>query len=260
LRERNILIAEDEMLTRNGLYKLLTRWNGFDANVVLAEDGEAALHTIWTSEQPFDVILTDIRMPKMNGLELLQRLEMENYGASMILLTGYADFEYARSALRLGALNYLLKPVAEDQLYKAVEEGLQTARDRRRQQSLNRRAQAYPELLEDDTDTVKNPHIREAIDYIDANLHLPLGVKDVADRIHLNTNYFSVLFKQETGISYSDYVARKRMRKAKEQLIRTDRKIYEIAELTGYVTASYFVKVFRELEGMTPKQFRDLYR
>jgi len=254
-----ILIAEDEALTRNGLKRLLAKHYGGAAQVDAAEDGELAWAMIREGEAEYDLILADIRMPKLNGLDLLKRLRGEGIGTGVVLLTGYADFEYARTALRLGAANYLLKPVDEEQILQAVEEGLRLSSERRQADANARLIRDNPELFDRPAEEVRNPIIRQALDYIDGHLPLPIGIKEVADAVHLNASYFSELFKQETETSFSDYLIGRRLRKAKELLLTTDKKIYEIAEETGYGNASYFVKVFREAEGITPKQFRDRY-
>ncbi|WP_309122327.1 response regulator [Paenibacillus sp.] len=259
MTEPNILIAEDEALTRNGLKRLLAKSNGGAAKVDVAEDGESAWRLIREGGTEYDLILADIRMPKLNGLELLKRLRDEGIGSSVILLTGYADFEYARTALRLGASNYLLKPVDEEQIMQAVDEGLRFAVERRQADANARLIRDNPELFDRAAGAIRHPIVRKALEYIADHLHLPIGIREVAEAVHLNASYFSELFKQETNASFSDYLIALRLRKAKELLLTTDRKIYEIAEETGYGNASYFVKVFRESEGMTPKQFRDQY-
>lgn len=107
---------------------------------------------------------------------------------------------------------------------------------------------------------MSNPFIRQALDLIDRHPSERFTAKEIAGHVHFNASYFSVLFKNEVGATFSEYVAGKRMQRAKELLRKTDFKVYEIAEKTGFRSASYFVKTFQELEGLTPGRYRQLYR
>jgi YesN/AraC family two-component response regulator len=98
--------------------------------------------------------------------------------------------------------------------------------------------------------------IREAIDYINNHLKNELTQKEVADHVHLNPSYLSVLFKEHVKLTFSEYVTRRRIQRAKELLISTNLPINDIAEESGYKTAKYFIKIFKELEGMTPSVYR----
>lgn len=98
--------------------------------------------------------------------------------------------------------------------------------------------------------------IREAIHYIDTHLQEELTLKELADYIHLNPSYLSVLFKEQMELTFSEYVTRQRMQRAKELLISTSLPISDIAEQSGYRTAKYFIKIFKEMEGITPSTYR----
>ncbi|MFC0212024.1 response regulator [Paenibacillus chartarius] len=259
-----ILIADDERLTRNGIVRSLSRWAGDRYDVLTAENGWTALQLLREHRWAVDLLITDIRMPSLDGLQLIRYACEEGARIPAIVLTGYADFEYARTALRYGAVRYLLKPAEEEHIVQAVEEGLERASSEQRQageRSDDSNAEMGPRgAAAEGRAAVSNPFIRQAVDYIDHNLNRMLPAKNVAGLVHLNVSYFSVLFKNETGVSFSDYVTKRRLQKAKELLVRTNLMVYEIAEQTGYQSASYFVKVFQEAEGMTPKMYRNTHR
>lgn len=241
-----ILIAEDELPTRNGVLKALQSWSQGKVNLHTVENGLEAFQ--YRRIHPVDLLITDIRMPGLNGIQLLERLKKEGLETTSILLTGYAEFEYARKAMALGAVNYILKPVEYQSLIAAVEEAFETRKLWK--QSHTESALAMPQ--------VHNDSIRKALIFISSELSNPsLGIRDVAEHIHLNSSYVSVLFKEETGQTFSDYLTRQRLAKAKELLLGTDMRIYEIAERTGFSSSKYFVKVFREAEELTPKEYRN---
>jgi YesN/AraC family two-component response regulator len=103
---------------------------------------------------------------------------------------------------------------------------------------------------------IGNENVRKALDFIHRHIQAPLTIKEVAQHVHLNPSYFSVLFKEETGINFTDYMTQYRIRKAKELLVETNEGLDEISERIGYQTTSYFIKTFKKLERMTPNEYR----
>lgn len=115
-----LLIADDEDIVREGL-KQIINWQELGFNICgEAANGEEALKKV-LALQP-DLILLDIKMPKLSGIELIQKSREQGYSGHFILLSGYSDFTYAQSAIRYGVDNYLIKPIDEDELTKAVTE------------------------------------------------------------------------------------------------------------------------------------------
>lgn len=113
-----IIIAEDEEIIRQGLVRTLP-WSDYNAEIVgEAADGKEALSLIRRIHA--DVVITDIRMPRLSGLELARILHESGSSPRIIFLTSYADFTYAQQAIRLGAADYLLKPVDEAELAKVL--------------------------------------------------------------------------------------------------------------------------------------------
>ena len=111
-----VMIVDDEKSIRDGLEKII-HWEEYGFAVCgLARSGEEA-YSIYQKTHP-DLILTDIRMPGMSGLELIEKLRSDGEkDLEFIILSGYADFEYARRAIKFGVSNYLLKPVDEDEIH-----------------------------------------------------------------------------------------------------------------------------------------------
>lgn len=116
-----VMIVDDEKSIRDGLKKIID-WDAYGFSVcAVARSGEEA-YTFYQTQRP-DLILTDIRMPGMSGLELIEKLRTEgDKDLEFIILSGYADFEYARRAIRFGVSNYLLKPVDEDEIHHLLSE------------------------------------------------------------------------------------------------------------------------------------------
>lgn len=240
-----ILVVDDEPNSRLGVSETLLEWGQGKVDVETAENGHKALE--WIRSNRCDLLITDIRMPVMDGIRLLRALREENHKVKCILLSGYAEFEYARQGIRLGALDYLLKPVQQEQLVETVENVLAFNPDKRRSVHFDRLSERK----------IGNEYVSKALDYIHEHIDEPLTIKEVAQHVHLNPSYFSVLFKEETGINFTDYVIHCRIRKAKQLLVETNAGLDEISGRVGYQTTSYFIKTFKKLERVTPNEFRN---
>ncbi|MDQ0059328.1 response regulator [Paenibacillus harenae] len=114
----NVLIVDDEPWVAYGITHVID-WNSLGYNVIgEAHDGLTALRII--QEKKPELIISDIRMPGLDGIELLERINLLQLETKVILISGYADFEYAQRALRLGAFDYLLKQVDKEKLTESV--------------------------------------------------------------------------------------------------------------------------------------------
>lgn len=250
-----ILVVDDEPRSRQGFQRILENWSAGRHRILVAESAVMALEIV--QREPVDLLISDIRMPEISGLQLLeqlQALELEQPPVCF-LISGYAEFEFAQKALRLGAVNYLLKPVGTAKLIEAVENALEVMETRNRTKRLEKMVD--PVLLDLDEDrTMLSGPVRMAIQYIEDHLAEPFGLTDVAKHIPVNPSYLSVLFKEQMNVTFSEYVTRIRMQKAKELLLSTDLSVNEIAERVGYRTAKYFIKQFKEYAGTSPGQFR----
>ncbi len=115
-----LLIADDEAAIRNGLSTVVP-WEQFGITIVgIAEDGLEAYDMIKAC-QP-DIVITDIRMPGLDGLELMEKAKNDKLQTNFIILSGYGDFKYAQKAIQLGAKNYFLKPIKIDELVTEIRQ------------------------------------------------------------------------------------------------------------------------------------------
>ncbi|HIW31883.1 MAG TPA: response regulator [Candidatus Paenibacillus intestinavium] len=237
-----ILVTDDENNSRMGVAITLEQWGKEKLIIDTAVNGQQAFELIQNNS--YDLLITDIRMPVMSGLDLLSAIRKQDNPLKTILLTGFAEFQYAQKGLQLGAADYLLKPVQQEQLIEAVQRLI-----------LELEVEATGSKK-----TAQNPYIEMGLNYIITNLHMPITIKEVAAHIHLNASYFSVLFKENTGKSFSDYITDCRMIAAKKMLLESHDSLDMITTSIGLQTTSYFIKMFKKLEGMTPKQYREMNR
>ena len=113
------------------------------------------------------------------------------------------------------------------------------------------------EILDDDKNVYSATSIKLAIQFITNNFNKNITLKDVADEVFLSQNYLSELFKKETGEGFYEFLSNYRIKRAKEMLITTNLKIYEVAESVGYNDSITFGRAFKKITGTTPNSFRN---
>ncbi|MEC0168701.1 response regulator transcription factor [Paenibacillus graminis] len=253
LGNRTILVVDDEPRTRQGIRQTLELWAAGRYIVETADNGIDARERLLHGR--VHLLITDVRMPEVSGLDLIRSLEGQVRKPVIIVISGYAEFDYVQQALRLGAVNYLLKPLDKEELVQVVEAALKQEEEQQRREKLEKLVDH--KLMEIDPDTAgMGEPVKEALAYVEQHLHEQLTMAEVAGRIHLNASYFSVLFKEQTGVPFSEYLSRLRIQRAKELLLQTSLPIVEIGERVGYRTDKYFIKVFKSLEDMSPSRYR----
>ncbi|MDL4840300.1 response regulator transcription factor [Aquibacillus rhizosphaerae] len=251
---KTILIVDDEPRTRQGLKKTLENWAETSYEVISAASALEAIDII--KQRKIMLLITDIRMPEVTGLKLLEILKEQSKKPVVIVISAYSEFEYAHEALRLGVVNYLLKPISKQKLMEAVEEALEEVEKRTRTGRIERVID--DKLLTINMDERYNSSIKDSLTYIDQRYNQEITLKEVADHVHLNASYLSALFKEELQLTFSEYLTRTRLQHAKNMLISTTLPITEIAEKVGYSTSKYFIKLFKQQESMTPNAYRKL--
>ncbi|PPA70234.1 response regulator transcription factor [Jeotgalibacillus proteolyticus] len=257
MNNKVIMVVDDEETTRRGLRKTLIVWSNGRYEILTASTaGEALAHS---GKTKIHILITDICMPEMTGLELVKEMKESGQQPVTLMISGHSQFEFAQEAIRLGVLNYLVKPVSKAKLIEAVEEALVKEESIERAGIIEKSADLTLLQVNREQEQAKNP-VKTAYRYVDDHIHRQISLKEVADHVHLNSSYFSVLFKEQAGLTFSEYVTRIRLQHAKQLLAATGLPIAQIAEESGYQTAKYFNKIFKEYEGMTPGAYRKSLR
>lgn len=244
-----VLVVEDEELIRRGIV-LAVDWAALDCVVVgEAANGEEALEAV--ERLGPTLIITDLKMPRMDGIELLRRLRESGNNVYVIILTAYDSFEYAQSALRLGAVDFLLKPFHDGDLERAVQ------RLQKRMSSAAAQAEPIPGLKKGD----KSRYVLEAMDYIGGHYNDPgISVASIAQHLGISEGHLSHTFKKETDYTLLNYLTRFRIQKAMALLREGRVKIYEAAEQVGYRDVTHFSATFKKVVGVSPSEYQDTCR
>lgn len=247
-----ILIADDERIERELLMDIICRRMEHEAEVRTAENDRKTVEVaaLWGA----DLILLDIEMPGLNGIDAARQLLEQRPQTKIIFITAYSLFSYAHEAVRLGACDYILKPVNPDDVERAVRRAAAQAETQRQLEELAR-AGALADGETDSSDKV-SLMMSKVKGYLQHNYMFDLSLDSVSEILNLSPSYFSVMFKRSFGVGFLDYLTDLRIQAAKELLADPLRSTAEVASLVGYESASYFTRAFKKKTGQTPTEYR----
>lgn len=248
-----IVVADDEPIERAVVKKILEEGLTEEVKVFLATNGREAVET-YTKEE-CDIALLDIAMPGTNGLEAAEKIRKMDEKAVIVFLTAFDEFDYAKKAIWVQALDYLLKPVSDEELLTVIEEGI-----RARQNCVKKYMPAYAQECSFDKDEladIKKTQVKKQIAaYIEENYTEDLSLSDVARAMHYSDPYFCNIFKKCFNKSFIMYLTELRIEKSKILLKDATVNIKEISDKVGFQDSNYYAKVFKRMEGMTPSEYR----
>ncbi len=242
-KKANLLIVEDEVILRKRLVSLLNSVENIEI-VGTADNGLTAFEMI-TQYQP-DIVLSDIVMPGMDGIELIAKCRESNRNAEFIFISGHKEFDYAQKSIQYRAFAYLLKPLVPEELFFAIDEIIKNK----------------PSKSEDDFALYKgnNSVVRQILEQIERNIKDPdLTLKYICRNIlFVNETNAGRLFTKELGIKFTDYVTKRRIQIA-VALIHSDPTltITRISQESGFGdNYRNFIDGFKKNMNMTPKQYQ----
>ncbi len=242
-----VLIVDDEPVIAEGLKKIVD-WEKYDCVVTgTASSGKEGLAMVEKC-QP-DILFTDIRMPGMDGLTMIAALRSEYKNLQVIILTGYRDFDYARTALNLGVFRYLVKPSK----MKELDEAMESLHER-----LSKNVEPKEEVDEDDNTSANNFIVKQAISYIEQHYKEKLTLTDVAEKVYVSHWHLSKLLNS-TGKSFSDVLNEIRIENAKELMEDLSLHIADISDRVGFADTAHFSRVFKKYTGMSANEYRNRF-
>lgn len=256
-----VFIVDDAVLVRKELV-LTTPWESLNCTVVgQAGNAQTAMELI--AELKPDIVITDIKMGQMSGLDLIRELKSQNIAAEFIIISGYSEFEYAFSAIKLEVQNYILKPISDEELMQTIQKTIAQIESRKQATIIKEKIQTEDPLekiraILQEVESRSNMHVylRKALERIQLYYMEDLSMKDVANALFISESYLTKLFKQEINITFIEYLTQVRIRKSIELMKDINLPIYEIAERVGYKDYRYFSTIFKKMIGITPKEYR----
>ena len=214
-----VVVVEDESMVRKGII-LTIDWSALDCVVVGdAANGEEGVELVDRLKP--DIVVSDVKMPRMDGVEMIEQLRKQGCKAKFIILTAYSDFKYAQSALRLGVSDYLLKPLKDGELEGAVRKILSVVEVG----TIQAEEEASMVIHLRSAKNAKNKYVEQAIRFIEAH--------------------------------YREDITLYRMKVATKLLSDCRVKVYEVADQVGYSDTAYFSAQFKKFLGVSPSEYQD---
>lgn len=250
----HMLIADDEPIERMVISKTVKNKFKNQFEIVQAENGREAIELF--EEKKFHIVILDIEMPGVNGLEAAEKIRKMDKQCNIIFLTAYDEFGYAKKAITIKALNYLLKPSSEEEIVAAINEAIKNLDEQ--QESVVRKGVNNKEAL----GNVKLEYARisivkeEILRFIKMHYIEEISTQDIAEAMNYSNAYFCKLFKQVFNKSFTTYLTEYRVERAKQLLHDVTINVKEISDKVGYKDSNYFAKVFKRVVGVTPSEYR----
>jgi len=236
-----VLVADDEKLIAQNIARKIEQTNSAFQVVAKAGTGLEALEL--ASQLLPDVVFSDIKMPEMDGIELIGKLEQHDPSILTVIVSGYNDFAYARAAIQHRAVDYLLKPINSNDLQQALSK-LESILLAREQQLAPRREESPREVVEN------------VLIYLRENYAKQIDFSAIAEQQAVSAPYLSRIFKEQVGMTPSKFLADYRMQVAKKLLQDTSLSVKEVATRVGFSDQFHFSKTFKQFTGLSPVQFR----
>jgi len=240
----SIILVDDDGMISEGLSKLIV-WEEYGIkDLYTAKGGAEALEILAANR--VDLLITDIRMPGMDGIELLGIVSRRYPEIQRFVLSGYSEFDYIKRALPYGIINYLLKPVQEDELSDAILRATANIEARNPKPA----GKALPGSDE------YSPVIAKILSDIGAHCERDINIKNLSKQYHINPAYLGQLFRNETGELLTAYLNQARIEKAKLLLLNDGMKASLVSEMVGYTTPNYFYRIFKKITGVSPSEYK----
>ena len=252
MKNFSIIIVDDEETKRN-ILKDIIDWEGLGFNLCgLFEDGKDAIDFL--RDNDIDIVLTDIRMFEVSGLDLAKYVYENMSMTKVIILSSYSDFEYAREAIQYNVYDYLLYPVKKNEL-ETVFKNVYVDLEKRNQSIYGMHGNIVRDKTAD-KDSYLYSAVQMAKKYMQENLSQPLTLNDIASSVFLSKSYFAHEFKRITDETVFNYLLKIRMEFAITILKQKEDIIEKLYIKCGYTDNQYFNKVFKKYTGYTVKEFR----
>lgn len=234
-----VLIVEDEINTLN-LLKIIVNWEDYHMKVVgTASNGMDALFQI--QERKPDLIVTDIKMPIMDGIALAEEVHKSYPKIKVMIVTAYEDIKLAQSALRCGVIDFILKPLKRQEIKEALQ-----------------RTQTLFSEIKPLSESEGGDLLEKVKEFLDENyFQSEISLSSVAEKMHVNSSYLSRSFSKKYGVTLIEYLNRIRIEHACNYLKDSEWKIYQVAEKVGIPNPDYFTKCFKKILGISVKEYRE---
>lgn len=249
------LIADDEAHIRRTI-KAIGLWDRYPIEIIgEATDGLQAFQMI-TEKRP-DIVFLDMRMPGLDGIGLLKRMETANLRIKVMVVSGYDDFAYAHQAIKYGASDYILKPINRDEFNESLKR-IVSLLEKERTNAFEHDIAGIAELQPSGSAERKDI-LNQIFEDILQHYQQDISLSTLADKYFVSKEFLSRAFKKRYGFGITTFINENRLNKAKE-LLQHGYKVHHAADMVGYNDVNYFSKQFKKYTNRSPSEYSDLFR
>lgn len=255
-----LLIVDDEYFARQGIMDGVN-WEMLEFEEVLQAGSYGQAVEVFEQQaaqkKRIDILLCDIEMPDESGLELIEWVGGHSPDTECIILSCHDEFDFARQAVRLKCLDYILKPVRYDFLTEVLAKTMKTVAEKHRQSTLENYGKIYVENIAQSRREETVDVVDKVVDYIEKHLSEELSVRQLANMAYVSPDHLTRSFKKRFQQTVSDYILKKRMTLAGELLRDRKLTITMVSDCVGFGNYSYFTEQFKKYYGMTPREYQN---
>ena len=242
----NIAVFDDNPLVLKSITSTIN-WSELGCVIAgTAENGSDAFNLL--NEIKIDIVISDIKMPGIDGLALAQKVSQMGLHTKIILITGYHEFELARQAVRLGVFDLLTKPLSNDAIRSSVVRAMDALH-----KELSGTDEQQPFRAPDNASSL----VRHTIAFLNQHYAQDITLEIVAAHFQVSPNHLSRIMKKETGSGFVEILTKIRLAEAVKLLEKPDAKVYMVAEQVGYRDYAYFYQVFKKYYNVSPQKYRN---
>lgn len=253
-----LLIVDDEIYTIQGMIDSID-WNRFAFDKILTANSYAQAINLFIKDK-IDILLCDIEMPYGSGLDLVEWVKKNYPDTECIFLTCHDEFDFARQAISLRALDYVLKPANPEKITEVLRKAVGTIQSKMQSQKYEEYGKRYVETIssQNGEEEEQRPRdiVKEAKRYVQENIAEPLTVERIAAKFFVSPDHLTRLFKKQQGQTLIDYIINQRMILAKTLIEKNELTITMISAKVGYNNYSYFTKIFKRVYGESPREYQ----
>lgn len=255
----SILLADDESLEREALRMFINEANLPISEIYDAENGNEIIEQAQKSNP--DIIILDINMPGKTGLEALKIIREQKNRSKVIISTAYSKIDNAITAIQLGVVDFLIKPVSKEVFIESLKKTIETLNEEKKyireaENKVDNQKGDFPQ--ENEIPVSKEPDVIQKIcKYIEENYAKKISLSDIADFCGYSKFHLSRIFKTYKNATVVDYLISERIRISKKLLVSTSKSVKEISSEVGFSDPNYYTWTFKKLTGVSPVQFRN---
>ena len=253
-----LLIVDDEYFAIRGIMDGVN-WEVLQFDEIL-QAGSYGQAVELLERQPVEILLCDIEMPDESGLELIEWVNGHYPDTECIILSCHDEFDFARQAVRLKCLDYILKPVRYEFLTEVLGKAMETVEKKHRQSALEDYGKLYVESIAQSRKKDSIDVVDTVVDYINPHLSEELSVRSLANMAYVSPDHLTRSFKKRFSMTVSDYILQRRMTLAGELLRDNKLTITMVSDCVGFGNYSYFTEQFKKYYGMTPREYQNSVR